>query len=209
MLARPHLARTVRPVRTVSVSVPRRLANGRRGPPKRAVMARVWRRPNDVIGSLRNVSLSSALQREFEKHVAEIVAEIAQGELEDLAAGVASRCVSLVPLVGRVPLLDVLSRELVKRVVRESRAKPLVKQLVSACGPRHASIVMALSVATFMLQLARQWGSPLSLDVVIDILLEHAPLIAGFVAGKHVDLSPIINKLVPMRNAARNKNRRA
>lgn len=144
--------------------------------------------------------LSTRLFRLFETHTATVVGGVAQDRLEDAAAGFANACVSLVPAANAIPGLRLLTRELAKRLARQARANNRVAAFVRRCGPRQAAALLALSVATFMHRIAQDWGSPLTLEDVVALLLEYMPVIAGFIAGRSVDLKPLFERLLSRRS---------
>lgn len=149
--------------------------------------------------SKSNNPLINKLYRRFKVHTANFVGNVANNQLQNAASGIANACVSLIPASNSFPALNLLARELAKRLVRHTRSKNRVTALVRTCGPQQSAILLAISIVTFLHGLAQQLGSPMTLEDVATLLLDHVPLIAGFVTGKNVNVLPILEELLPRR----------
>lgn len=168
--------------RSLAVQPVRAVARPTRNRPRRRAA------PNPWVGRL---------YRRFRHHTANFVGNVANSQLQDAASGIANTCVSFIPAANSVPALKLLARELAKRLVHHARAKNRVAALVRTCGPHQSAALLAISVVTFLHALAQQWGSPVTIEDVAALLLEHLPLITAFVTGKHVDVMPILEELLP------------
>lgn len=200
-------ARTVHLVNTV----PRRsLGQSARTMPhnvriQTATFPHTWHTADTTLRASRHPSLTRLLMNSFSKHTVDIVSEFADSKTQDTAAFLADTCVSLIPLVNELPFVRELGQALAKKLTSKVLDKSKFTALLTKCGTETAVQMMALSLATFMMQQAHAWGSThFTVEDAARVLLKHPMLTFAFVSGKDVSLVPLIKDLVPLTGANTN-----
>ena len=170
-----------------------------------ATFPHTWRAADTTLRASRHPSLTKLLMNSFSKHTLDIVSEFADSKTQDTAASLADTCVSLIPLVNELPFVRELSQALAKKLTSKVLDKSKVTAFLTRCGTDAAVQMLALSIATFMMQQAHAWGSThFTVEDAARILLKHPMLTFAFVSGKDVSLVPLIKDLVPSKGANTN-----
>lgn len=180
------------------------LATWQRPPPSRSPVpfGSAWHATDQTLRALRRPVLARVLNDQFERHTITLLSEMADDHVQDAAAMLANACMSTMPIVNKVPALRELGQGLARRLAGEMSTKSVVSGLVQRCGKRNAGVLLALSLVTFMMHLAQSWGADgLTFLDVAQLLRDHVSLVAAFVAGRDVDLAPLVAKLAPRRGA--------
>ena len=170
-----------------------------------ATFPHTWHTADATLRASRHPSLTRLLMNSFSKHTLDIVGEFADSKTQDTAAFLADTCVSLIPLVNELPFVRELGQALAKKMTSKVLDKSKFTAFMTKCGTDTAVQMLALSIATFMMQQAHAWGSThFTVEDAARVLLKHPMLTFAFVSGKDVSLVPLIKDLVPRTGANTN-----